>query len=182
MSSLVAFNFQNWIEENRTLLKPPVGNKVVFRDSTLMVMAVGGPNARTDFHVNQTDEFFYQLEGDIFLRVVIDGQIEEVHLQAGDVFMLPAGTPHSPQRGEASVGLVVEHTRTPGTVDRLQWYCAACTGLLYEESFFLSDVETAFGPVFDRYFGSEHELCKACGHQNGRVWNPPGADGAGGPS
>lgn len=169
---LMPFSFQNWIEENRHLLKPPVGNKVVYKDSTFIVMVVGGPNSRTDFHVNETDEFFYQLEGDIFLRVLKMGKIEEIHIKEGEIFMLPAMTPHSPQRSEGSVGLVVEKTREEGEQDGLQWYCANCNHKLYEEFFHLENIETQFGAVFDRYFDSEHTLCKNCGHQNGREWNP----------
>ncbi len=174
MTKLKAFNLKNWINENRELLKPPVGNKVVFKDSTLIVMVVGGPNARSDFHVNQTDEFFYQLEGDIFLRIINEaGEVDRVELNEGDVFMLPAGVPHSPQRSEGSVGLVVEHTRTPDSIDGLQWYCANCGQKLYEEFFHLSNIETDFAAVFNRYFNSEHTKCKRCGHQNGKEWNPP---------
>ena len=117
------FSFMNWIEQNRDLLKPPVGNKVVFKDSSFIVMVVGGPNSRTDFHVNQTDEFFYQLEGEMFLRIVnAEGKFQEIPIKAGEIFMLPAGVPHSPQRSEGSVGLVIEKTRTEGEEDGLQWY------------------------------------------------------------
>jgi 3-hydroxyanthranilate 3,4-dioxygenase len=169
---LMPFSFKNWIEDNRHLLKPPVGNKVVFKDSTFIVMVVGGPNSRTDFHVNETDEFFYQLEGDIFLRVLNHGKVEEIHIREGEIFMLPAMTPHSPQRSEGSVGLVVEKTRAEGEKDGLQWYCAKCNHKLYEEFFHLTNIETQFDAVFNRYFDSEHTVCKSCGHQNGREWNP----------
>ena len=172
-SMLAPFNFQTWIDDNRHLLKPPVANKVVFKDSTFIVMVVGGPNSRTDFHVNQTDEFFYQLEGDMFLRIVNkEGKIEELHIKAGEVFMLPAKTPHSPQRLEKSIGLVVEKTRESSDRDGLQWYCAKCEKKLYEEFFHLENIETQFGAVFDRFYDSEHVNCKSCGHVNGKVWNP----------
>lgn len=170
--ALPPMNFQKWIDDNRHLLKPPVGNKCVYKDSTFIVMVVGGPNERTDFHVNETDEFFYQLEGDIFLRVVnLEGKIEEVHIKEGEIYMLPRKMPHSPQRSEGSVGLVVEKTRVEGEdTDTLQWYCFNCESKLYEESFFLDDIEKQFGAVFDRYYGSEHTKCKKCGHQNGKEW------------
>ncbi len=168
------FNFNAWIEENRPLLKPPVANKCVYSGGTFIVMVVGGPNERTDFHVNQTDEFFYQIHGNIFLRIInSDKKVEEIKIKEGEVFMLPAGTPHSPQRPEeGSVGLVVELTRPVESRDALQWYCAKCTNLLYQETFYLENIETQFGSVFEKYFGSEHEACKKCGHQNGKIWNP----------
>jgi 3-hydroxyanthranilate 3,4-dioxygenase len=164
------FSFKAWIDENRHLLKPPVGNKVVFKDSSFIVMVVGGPNSRTDFHVNQTDEFFYQIEGDIFLRIINKEQnFEEIHIKEGEVFLLPAGVPHSPQRSAKSIGLVIEKTRTEGEEDGLQWYCTKCTTKLYEEYFHLTNIETQFGAVFNRYYNSEHVKCK-CGHVNGKEW------------
>lgn len=171
--SLKAFNFKKWIEDHKAELKPPVGNKQVFFDSTFIVMVVAGPNSRTDFHVNASDEFFYQMEGDIFLRVITkDGKIEEVPILEGDIFMLKAGTPHSPQREAGSIGLVIEKTRVGEEIDGLQWYCAKCQHKLYEEFFKLTDIEKQFGAVFERYFNSTHTKCKKCGHLNGRTWNP----------
>ena len=170
---LAAFNFAQWIEQNRSTLRPPVGNKCVFKDGTFIVMAVGGPNERTDFHVNQTDEFFYQLEGDMFLYIIEESdrpKRSKIPIRAGDVFMLPAKVPHSPQRSDGSIGLVVEKTRSPSDRDGLQWYCNRCTSKLYEEFFYLEDIETQFKAVFDRYYNSEYTLCKNCGHLNGKEW------------
>lgn len=167
-----AFNFSRWIDEHRELLKPPVGNKQVFKDSTFIVMVVGGPNERTDFHVNETDEFFYQLEGDMVLKTINpEGQFEDIPICAGDIFMLPAKTPHSPQRPANSIGLVVEKTRASNEKDGLQWYCKNCGTKLYEEFFHLTNIETQFGAVFDRYYDSEHTHCKKCGTTNGRTWS-----------
>lgn len=164
------FSFMGWIEENRHLLKPPVSNKVIFKDSTYIVMVVGGPNSRTDFHVNQTDEFFYQIEGEMFLRIVnANGEFQEIKIMAGEIFMLPAGVPHSPQRMEGSIGLVIEKTRSERETDGLQWYCKSCGTKLYEESFHLTDIETQFAAVFDRYYNSDYGKC-TCGHINGKVW------------
>ncbi len=168
-----AFNFKKWIDQHRHELKPPVGNKQIFWDSTFIVMVVAGPNHRTDFHVNQSDEFFYQMEGDIFLRIKNkEGNIEEINICEGDIFMLPALTPHSPQRSEGSLGLVIEKTRTGEEVDGLQWFCAKCHHKLYEEFFKLTNIEKQFAAVFERYFNSSHTKCTQCGHLNGREWNP----------
>ncbi len=164
------FSFKEWIENNREFLKPPVGNKVIFRDSTFIVMVVGGPNSRTDFHVNQTDEFFYQIEGDISLRIVTaEGNFEEIAIKEGEIFLLPAGVPHSPQRSAKSVGLVIEKTRTEREEDGMQWFCKKCGTKLYEEFFHLHDIETQFPAVFDRYYNSDAGKC-ACGHLNGKEW------------
>jgi 3-hydroxyanthranilate 3,4-dioxygenase len=167
---LPPMNFQKWIDDNRHLLKPPVANKVVYKDSTFIVMVVGGPNSRTDFHVNQTDEFFYQLEGEMSLRTIKDGQFHDIPIKAGEIFMLPAKTAHSPQRFENSIGLVIEKTRGKDEQDGLQWYCKKCCHKLYEEFFHLENIETQFGAVFDRYYNSDHKNCPKCETVTDRAW------------
>lgn len=166
-----AFNFKKWIEDNRHLLKPPVGNKVIWKDREFIVMVVGGPNSRTDFHVNQSEEFFYQLEGNMVLKVFdADQKIKDFAISAGDIFLLPPNTPHSPQREAGSVGLVIERRRRDQEIDGLQWYCEKCNSKLYEEFFKLTNIETQFPEVFERYYNSIHVTCKSCGHTNGRKW------------
>ena len=161
---LQAFNFRGWIDAHRHLLKPPVGNKLVFRDTEFIIMVVGGPNARSDFHVDPAEEFFYQLEGDIVLRTVQDSAIVDIDIREGDILLLPPGVPHSPQRHANSVGLVVERQRRPGERDGLQWYCESCNALLYEEFFELKDIETQFPAVFARFYDSTaHRTCRSCG-------------------
>ncbi|MCX7979391.1 MAG: 3-hydroxyanthranilate 3,4-dioxygenase, partial [Bdellovibrionaceae bacterium] len=136
-----------------------------------IVMVVGGPNERTDFHVNQGEEFFWQLEGKAKLKIINnEGKMLDIDLNAGDIYLLPSNTPHSPQRYENSIGLVIERKRRDGELDGLQWYCEKCHSKLYEEFFVLTDIETQFPAVFERYYSSEHTLCKRCGHQNGRKW------------
>src|SRR5690242_10370564 len=119
---LQAFDFRRWIDEHRHLLKPPVGNKRVFRDSEFIIMVVGGPNARKDYHVDPGEEFFYQLEGDMLLKTVQEGKLVDVPIRAGEILLLPAGVPHSPRRGGDTVGLVIERERRPGESDGFQWY------------------------------------------------------------
>lgn len=167
-----AFNFKKWIDENRHLLKPPVGNKVIWTDREFIVMVVGGPNERTDFHVNQSEEFFYQLEGNLNLKVMDpETGMRDLWIRAGDIFLLPPNTPHSPQREAGSIGLVIERRRREGEIDGLQWYCEKCQNKLYEEFFKLTNIETQFPSVFERYYNSDHIHCKKCGHTNGRKWS-----------
>ncbi len=164
MQTLHPLNLHRWIEEHRALLKPPVGNKLIYQDSEFIVMAVGGPNARRDFHVDPAEEFFHQIEGDMVLRIAEGGQLRELPIRAGEILLLPAGVPHSPQRPANSVGLVIERRRRPGELDGLQWYCEQCGNLLYQEFIALTDIETQFPPVFDRFYASaEHRRCKLCG-------------------
>ena len=126
-----ALNFQRWIDEHRSLLKPPVGNKQVFEDADFIVMVVGGPNSRKDYHIDEGPEFFYQLEGEMVLKTIQDGRVVDVPIRAGEIFLLPPRVPHSPLRMPNSVGLVIERKRLPHEKDGLQWYCDNCTSLLY---------------------------------------------------
>lgn len=164
MSELRAFNFKQWIDEHRDLLKPPVGNKMIFPDAEFIVMVVGGPNQRKDYHVDEGEEFFYQLEGDMVLKTQQDGRAVDIPIAEGDIFLLPPRVPHSPQRYENTVGLVIERQRKSHERDGLQWYCDECNHLLYEEYFHLENVEADFPPVFDRFFAKpEHRTCDDCG-------------------
>jgi 3-hydroxyanthranilate 3,4-dioxygenase len=164
MQTLLPLNLHRWIQEHRSLLKPPVGNKLIFGDGEFIVMAVGGPNVRRDFHVDPAEEFFHQLEGDMVLRVAEGGRIRDLPIRAGEILLLPPRVPHSPQRPAGTVGLVIERRRRPGELDGLQWYCEQCSNLLYEEYLPLTDIETQFPPVFDRFYAStEYRRCKRCG-------------------
>jgi 3-hydroxyanthranilate 3,4-dioxygenase len=165
-----AINFQKWIDEHRHLLKPPVGNKKVFDSDEFIVMVVGGPNSRKDYHIDEGPEFFYQLEGEMLLKTQQGGRVVDVPIRAGEIYLLAPKVPHSPQRFPDSVGLVVERKRQPGERDGLQWYCDNCNNLLYEEYFTLENIESDFPPVFDRFFGDlEKRTCRRCG----QVMEPP---------
>ena len=156
-------NLQAWIEEHRHLLKPPVGNKCVY-DGDFIVMVVGGPNSRTDYHLDEGPEWFYQLEGEMVLRIQEDGKPRDIPIRAGETFLLPPRTPHSPQRLADSIGLVIERKRLPHEQDGLLWFCERCNAKLYEEYFHLHDIETDFPPVFDRFYSSRDlRTCNACG-------------------
>ena len=165
MSKLVSpLNIKAWIEENRALLKPPVGNKCVWNDGEFIVMVVGGPNNRKDYHYNETPEFFYQLEGDILLKIIDKGVAKDVHIKEGDIYLLPSKVPHSPQRGANTVGLVIEYQRHEGVRDALLWFCESCTTKLYEEDFTVKNIETDMPIIFDRYYSSEEKCtCTQCG-------------------
>lgn len=166
MGNLSTINFKRWIDENRHLLKPPVGNKLVWKDREFIIMVVGGPNSRTDFHVNEGEEFFYQLEGDIVLKVFHENELKEVEIKEGDIFLLPGGVPHSPRRPANTVGLVVERRRLPGEKDGFIWFCEQCDNKLYEEFFELTNIEKQFPPIFDRFYGdSKNSTCEKCGHR-----------------
>lgn len=161
------FNFQKWLDENRHLLKPPVANKNLYPESDdYIVMVVAGPNARKDYHYNETEEWFYQLEGNINVRIQEDGKPRDIKLGPGDMFLCPANTPHSPGRSEGSIGLVVERVREGrGFKDGLMWFCDNCNNKLHEVRFELLNIETDFQPHFKHFYGSQAlRTCKNCGH------------------
>ena len=161
------FNLTQWIEENRDLLKPPVGNKNLYKEAgDYIVMIVGGPNARNDYHYNETEELFYQLEGDINVRIQEDGKAVDIPIKQGEMFLLPGGVPHQPQRGENTVGLVIEVKRNDRELkDGLLWFCDKCNNKLHDTYFVLENIEKDFLPRFREFYGSEElRTCKSCGY------------------
>jgi len=164
MKSLTAFNFQKWIDEHRHLLKPPVCNQQVFEDNDFIVMVVGGPNSRTDYHYDEGPEFFYQLEGEMLLRTIQDDKRVDIPIAEGEILLLPPKVPHSPQRFENTIGLVVERKRLDDELDGFMWYCDQCDRKLYEEFLYISDIVEQLPPIFDRFYSSEeNRICDHCG-------------------
>ena len=164
------FNFKQWIDEHRHLLKPPVGNQCVYDDNDFIVMVVGGPNSRKDYHWDEGEELFYQLEGDIKVQIQEDGKAVEVPIKEGEMFLLPPRVPHNPIRGADTIGLVIERKRRDAEMDGLLWFCENCNNMLYEEYFVLEDITTQFQGVFKKFYGSEElRTCDGCGS----VMEPP---------
>jgi 3-hydroxyanthranilate 3,4-dioxygenase len=158
------FNLKQWITDNRELLKPPVGNKNLYADAgDYIVMIVAGPNARKDYHYNETEELYYQLE-DITVKIQEDGKAVAIPLKEGDMFLLPARVPHSPIRPANTIGLVIECKREAIEDDGLMWFCESCNHKLHEYKFHLNNIEKDFIPRFRDFYGSqEFRTCKNCG-------------------
>jgi 3-hydroxyanthranilate 3,4-dioxygenase len=160
------FPLQAWIEEHRPLLRPPVGARRVYEDAETIVMVVGGPNTRKDYHIDPGEELFYQLEGDMVLKIVDDGVFRDIVIREGEMFLLPAWVPHSPQRFADTVGLVIERQRTGEEDDAARWYCEACGNVLHEAGFnmqrggFLPQLKSAI-----EAFHADESLrtCRHCG-------------------
>lgn len=164
MQSLTAFNLNKWIDDHRDQLKPPVCNQQVFVDNDFIVMVVGGPNSRDDYHVDEGPEFFYQLEGKMLLKTMQDGARVDIPIGEGEILMLPPCVPHSPQRFTNTVGLVVERKRLDHELDGFTWYCDTCNNKLYEEYLYINDIVGQLPPIFERFYGSvEHRSCERCG-------------------
>ena len=164
MSAAPPFNLRRWIDQNRDLLKPPVGNKLLFADSAFIVMAVGGPNSRKDFHHDPSEELFLMIEGDMVLKTVQDGRVTDVPIREGEIYLLPADVPHSPQRPAGSVGIVVERRRAPDELDGFSWYCENCGHRLFLERVAVRDIETQLPEIFSHFYSSlQHRTCSVCG-------------------
>lgn len=165
MSIQRPFNFKKWIDDNRHLLKPPVGNQQVYKaNDDFIVMVVGGPNSRKDYHYNKGEEFFYQLEGNIVLKIIEEGKPVDIPINEGEIFLLPPEVPHSPQRTEGSIGLVIERYRDTTEKDGFMWFCESCNHKLYEEYFELTDIVNQLPKVMKTFYDSEElRTCDKCG-------------------
>ena len=171
MAVAPAFNLKKWIDEHRHLLKPPVGNQQVITDNDdFIVMIVGGPNSRKDYHWEEAEELFYQLEGDIVVKTYQDGKQVDIPIKEGEMWLLPARIPHSPQRGPNTIGLVIERYRKDDEIDKCMWFCENCDNLLYEEAFSLKDIVVQLPKVMTAFYAdADRRTCKKCG----TVMEPP---------
>ena len=187
--TLAPIDFMGWINDNRHLLKPPVGNRQIWADREFMVTVVGGPNSRQDFHINEGEEFFYQVEGDMILRVLQESEapptgtgatrgrtVVDIPIRQGQIFLLPAKVPHSPQRPAGTVGVVIERRRLAHELDGLVWVCDRCQAKLYEEFFHLEDIVKDLLPVIDRFYANPmFTACRDCGQTHARPARPAAA-------
>ena len=167
MTAQSAFNLMQWIDENAHLLEPPVGNAMLLPQGDFIVMAIGGPNTRTDYHDDPGEEIFYQVVGGMSLRIIENGRPKDIPIGEGELYLLPAHVRHSPQRPAGSVGIVVERARRSGELDAFEWYCEHCHALVHRRELLLADIYTDLPPVFEEYYGDASlRACRACGHAN----------------
>jgi 3-hydroxyanthranilate 3,4-dioxygenase len=169
-------DFRAWIDANAHLLKPPVGNRLLFEDAGMVVQVVGGPNQRVDFHDDPVEEFFYQIKGTMVLKLAEGGKIHDVPIREGEVFLLPAHVRHSPQRPMAgSVGLVVESARPPGAKDGFEWFCFGCGALVHRVEVVLTNIVKDLPPLYDAFYNDPGaRTCRACGAVHPGREPPPG--------
>ncbi|KAI9830804.1 MAG: 3-hydroxyanthranilic acid dioxygenase [Phylliscum demangeonii] len=156
-------NIPKWLEHNSHLLKPPINNYCVY-NKDVTVMIVGGPNERTDYHINETAEWFYQYKGRMLLKVVDDGVFKDIHINEGEMFLLPPNTPHNPVRFADTVGIVLEQLRPESSLDRLRWYCQNCGAIVHEAAFHCTDLGTQIKDAVNSFRDDlEKRKCSKCG-------------------
>ena len=174
--ALASFNLMKWVAENRHLLRPPVLNQTIFKDSDFIVQVVGGPNIRTDYHDDPYEEFFYQLKGNMVLKVGDNGNFYDVPIKEGDVFLLPPHVRHSPQRPAGSIGLVVEPKRYDSDPnDAFEWYCFECGNLVHRVEVKVEHLVRDLPPLYEAFFKDEKaRTCKKCGALHPGKKPPPG--------
>jgi 3-hydroxyanthranilate 3,4-dioxygenase len=160
-------NLMKTIEENKHLLKPPVNNKVLWEDSQFIAMLIGGPNKRRDFHVDPSDEFFYQIKGNCYVECITEnGKREVVTVGEGEMFMLPAMVPHSPHRPAGSYGIVIERKRAEGELEDFVWFCDQCNHEMHRVTVQLTNIEVQVKEAIEQFNSSEElRTCKNCGYQ-----------------
>lgn len=157
-------NIQRWIEENKHLMKPPVANKYLYDGQDFFVMIIVGPNARNDFHVTRSEEFFHQLKGNIVVRVREESGIRDIPLREGETLFIPGGVPHSPVRGPNTIGLVVERRRPAGETEHLVFYCEKCHELVKDLEFDCKDIVVHFRQAMEDFWADPKlSTCKRCG-------------------
>jgi len=157
------FSLMQWIEDHREELRPPVANKQIWRDAEMIVMIVGGGNHRCDFHDDPREEFFHQIKGDMNL-VIWPGpgtRPYDMPIREGDIFLLPPGVRHSPQRPDPeSMGLVVEYQRKPGELDGFEWACFNCAHLVHRVEVQVQEIDRDLPPLFDAF--DDDEAARTC--------------------
>ena len=159
-----AIDLMKWIGENRHLMKPPVGNKYLYSGKDFFVMIIAGPNARNDFHMTDSEEFFLQLKGDIKVKIRDAQGVRDITIREGEVFFIPPGVPHSPQRGPGTLGLVIERRRLPHEKEHLMFFCPKCEDLVYDKTFACQDIVEHFSQAMEEFLAdTKLSTCTKCG-------------------
>jgi len=159
-----AVHVPSWVEKNRHLMVPPVSNKYLFSGQDFFVMLIAGPNARNDYHMTNSEEFFMQLKGEVSIRVRDAHGIRDIALREGEALYIPGGVPHRPQRGPNTLGLVVERRRPATETEHIIFYCEKCEALVYDKEFACADIVKHFREAMEAFWADPTLcICPSCG-------------------
>ena len=167
MDFLSTYHLKRWVEENKNLFSPPYKtNRLLVHHKDFLVMILGGPNVRLDFHVDPGDEFFYQIEGDMELHLKPVGEKREiVKIRQGEIFLCPGSVPHSPRRPENSWGLVIERKRKPEENEEFVWFCEKCDDKVLSRTVIQQDVGSQVSKVYEEFNANPKlRTCTKCGY------------------
>ncbi|MDG2428001.1 MAG: 3-hydroxyanthranilate 3,4-dioxygenase [Acidimicrobiales bacterium] len=161
------FNLGAWIQDHCEDLTPPVANRQIWREADMIVMIVGGGNERNDFHDDPREEFFYQIKGDMDLMIWMEEGTPpfRMPIREGEVYLLPSGVRHSPQRPDLdSIGLVVEYQRDIGELDGFEWVCFSCAHLVRRVELQVQSIDADLPPLFAAFNADDSmRTCPNCG-------------------
>ena len=156
-------NLMAWAKEHEADFQPPVGNKYLYSGTDFFVMVIGGPNARNDFHKTNSEEFFYQIKGDIVVKTYENGRIVDHVLREGDTFFIPPNVPHAPCRPAGTLGMVVERRRPEGEIEHQLFYCEHCNSLVHDQAFDCKDIVQHFRQAMEEFWANEElSTCPKC--------------------
>ena len=162
-SVMSPINLQAWAKLHEADFQPPVGNKYLYSGTDFFVMVIGGPNARNDFHKTNSEEFFYQIKGDIVVKTYENGRIVDHVLREGDTFFIPPNVPHAPCRPAGTLGLVVERRRPDGEIEHQLFYCESCNALVHDQAFDCKDIVQHFRKAMEDFWADEERsTCPSC--------------------
>ncbi|XP_054154128.1 3-hydroxyanthranilate 3,4-dioxygenase-like [Oppia nitens] len=156
--SLNIINMNDWIVGNKQYFLPPICNKLLYTNQ-LKVFFVGGPNQRKDYHIEEGEELFYQIKGDMCLKVIHNKKPKDIIIREGQVFLLGPRIPHSPQRFPNTIGLVIERERLKEEWDALRYFVDNSTDILYERWFYCQDLGSQLAPIIQEFQASDE--CKS---------------------
>jgi len=154
------------LDEGRRLAQSGQRVSVLWQQPDSLVFLARGREYRSEFHINPSDETMYMIKGEMRLHYRTPQDKEEIAvIPEGSLIYTPAGTPHSPRFPPEAFALISERKRRENEIDRFQWYCRKCDGLLHEETFVVRDyAEDPVSKAYQRFFGSEEfRTCKRCG-------------------
>lgn len=159
-----AIDLMGWIAEHKGEFKPPVANKYLYDGRDFFVMVIVGPNARNDFHQVDSEEYFYQVKGDIKVRIREGDRIVDYPVREGETFFIPPNVPHSPMRPPNTIGVVVERRRPPGEKEHIIFYCGQCEALVEDILFDCRDIVDHFRDTMEAFWKDDaRRTCRKCG-------------------
>lgn len=166
MKTISTYSLKKWVEAHRDELDRPLMNHERVWNEDFIVMLFNGatPELRSDFHINTSPEFFYQIEGEMYCKLLVDGKFEELVVAEGEMFYIPPMVPHLNRRSDGSTGLVIHQGRAPDALDTMVWYCNSCACELHRVSYRYTELKQNLMEHIRAFLADEQlRTCERCG-------------------